>query len=77
MITEKCLVRHFLGIKESLKYGDLENVHWLPGPENPEGGMTKDESDMIPTLRLLELGTPYPGPRRLVNGVSSNERRGH
>ena len=39
MITQKHLVRPYLGIQQPLANGDLDNVYWLPGPENPADGM--------------------------------------
>ena len=73
MITEKYLVRHFLGIQQSLDHGELDNIFWLPGTENPADGMTKVKSDMPPMLRLLEHGEFHPGLLRPLKGVSSSE----
>ena len=73
MITEKYLVRHFLGIQQSLDHGELDNIFWLPGTENPADGMTKVRSEMPPMLHLLEFGEFYPGTLRPLKGVCSSE----
>ena len=38
MITEKHLVRHFLGSQRVLEHEELENVYWLPRLEDPADG---------------------------------------
>ena len=76
MITEKYLVRHFLSIQQALEDGELENVYWLPGTENPADGMTKVKSEMVPMLQLLETGQFHPGTLRPLHGVGSSEGPG-
>ena len=76
MVTEKYLIRHFLSIQQALEDGDLENVYWLPGTENPADGMTKVKSEMLPILSLLEHGEFRPGTLRQLNGVGSYEING-
>ena len=56
MLTEKYLVRHFLGIQQSLGEGELENVYWIPGTENPADGFTKLRSEMGPDFGLVGDG---------------------
>ena len=48
MITEKYLVRHFLGIQQFSGNGEPGSVFWLPGLANPADGMTQVKSDMAP-----------------------------
>ena len=76
MITEKYLVRHFLSIQQALEDGELENVYWLPGTENPADGMTKVRSEMAPMLQLLETGEFHPGTLRPLHGLGSSEGQG-
>ena len=52
---------HFLDIQQSLEEGELENVYWIPGTENPADGLTKLRSEMGPILALLETGRFQPG----------------
>ncbi len=73
MITEKYLVRHFLSIQQSLEDGELENVYWIPGTENPADGLTKLRSEMGPISALLETGRFQPGVLRLLRGLASRE----
>ena len=73
MIADKYLVRHFSGIQKALEAGDLENVYWLPGTENPADSLTKVRSAMDPLLRLLELGAFSPRPLRRLKGVALKE----
>ena len=73
MITEKYLVRHFLSIQQFIDEGELENVYWIPGVENPAGGLTKLRSEMGPILTLLETGRFQPGTLRPLKGVASRE----
>ena len=72
----KYLVRHLLGIQQSIGNGDLDNVNWLPGLANPTRGMTNVDGDMIPALRLFGSGAFHSGILRPLTGVSSNERAG-
>ena len=48
LLTEKYLVRHFLSIQQLIEDGDLDNVYWLPGVENPADGLTKLKSETGP-----------------------------
>ena len=73
MIAEKFLARHFLAIQQAAESGDLANVYWVPGLENPADSLTKVKSDMVPLLRLMESGCYNPGVLRPLRGISSNE----
>ena len=73
MVTEKYLVRHFLSIQQFIEEGDLDNVYWLPGTENPADGLTKSRSEMGPILALLETGRFQPGLLRPLKGLASRE----
>ena len=54
LLAEKYLVRRFLSIQQLIEDGDLDNVYWLPGVENPADGLTKLKSEMRLFLPLLE-----------------------
>ena len=54
--TEKFLTRHFRIILDAMAGGDLGNVAWIPGAENPADGLTKATSDRGPLLQLLGTG---------------------
>ena len=54
--TEKFLARHFRIILGAMEGGDLGNVAWIPGTENPADGLTKATSDRGPLLQLLGTG---------------------
>ena len=56
-ITEKCPVRHVLGIRQPLANGDLDSVYWLSGPEDPAEGATTVKSDVIPAPQLPKSPT--------------------
>ena len=73
MITGKYLVRHFLSIQQFLEDGELENVYWIPGTENPADGLTKLRSEMGPITAPLETGRFQPGILRPLKGVASRE----
>ena len=73
MITEKCLVRHFLSIQQSLADGELESVYWIPGTANPADGLTTLRREMGPFLALLETGRFQPGVLRPLRGLASRE----
>ena len=73
MVTGKYLVRHFLSIQQSLEEGELENVYWIPGTENPADGLAKLRSEMGPILALLETGRFQPGVLRPLRGLASRE----
>ena len=73
MITEKFLVRHFLAIQQAVESGELANVYWIPGLENPADSLTKVKSDMVPLLRLMESGHYNPGVLRPLRGISFDE----
>ena len=74
-IAEKYLVRHFLRIQQFIEEGDLDNVYWIPGTENPADGLTKIRSEMGPILALLETGRFQPGLLRPLKGLASRERQ--
>ena len=67
MVTEKYLARHFLSIQQFLEVGELENVYWIPGTENPADGLTK----LGPIMALLETGRFQPGTLRPLKGLAS------
>ena len=73
MVTEKYLVCHFLRIQQFLEDGELENVYWIPGTENPADGLTKLRSEMGPIMALLETGRFRPGLLRPLKGLASRE----
>ena len=73
MVAEKFLVRHFLSIQQFVEEGDLDNVYWIPGTENPADGLTKIRSEMGPILALLETGRFQPGLLRPLKGLASRE----
>ena len=49
-IAEKCSARQFLSIQQALEQGELDNVYWLPGTENPADGLTRAPRDFAPLL---------------------------
>ena len=49
-------VTSFLSVQQALGEGGLEKANWLPGTGNPDGGLARVRSDMVPLLRLLESG---------------------
>ena len=63
-ITKKYLARHFMEVRQALDNGVLDNVCWLPGPENLAGALAKVECDMVPLLRMLQSGSGCPGALR-------------
>ena len=73
MVTEKYLVRHFLSIQQFLEDGELENVYWIHGAENPADGLTKLRSEMGPIMTLLETGRFQPGILLPLKGLESRE----
>ena len=70
LLTGKYLVRHFLSIQQLIEDGDLDNVYWLPGVENPADGLTKLKSEMGPIPPLLETGRIQPGLLRPLKGLA-------
>ena len=70
MVTGKYVARHFLSIQQFIKEGELGNVYWLPGTENPADGHTKIKSEMGPILALLETGRCQPGFLRPLKGLA-------
>ena len=70
MIAKKYSARHFLSIRQALGAGELDNVNWAPGTENPADGLTKVRSDMAPPLRELESGHFNSESFRPLNGVA-------
>ena len=73
MITGKYLVRHFLSIQQFIEEGDLDNVYWIPGTENPADGLTKIRREMGPILAPLETGRFQPGLLRPLKELASRE----
>ena len=58
MVAEKYVVRQSVCVQQSLESGDLDK---LSGLQDPEKGLTKVQSDMVPLPRLLESGAFRPG----------------
>ena len=73
MITGKYLARHFLSIQQFIGEGELENVYWIPGVENPADGLNSLRSEMGPIMTLLETGRFQPGILRPLKGLASSE----
>ena len=73
MITEKYLARHSLSIHQFFEEGELGDVYWIPGPENPTDGLTKIKSEMGPILALLEPDRCQPGLLRPLKGLAPRE----
>ena len=73
MVTEKYLARHFLSTQQFLEDGELENVYWPPGTENPADGLTELRSEMGPVMALLETGSFRPGILRPLKGLASRK----
>ena len=72
--TEKFVTRHFLSIMDALESGDLGNVAWIPGTENPADGVTKISSELGPLSALLKSGKYRPGALEQLRGLSSVEK---
>ena len=68
--TEKFLTRNFRIILGAMEGGDLGNVAWIPGTENPADGLTKATSGRGPLCQLLETGLYCPGPSEQLRGAS-------
>ena len=75
-IAEEYLGSQFLGIRQTLETGELDDVHWLPGPDNPADGPAKVKSDMAPPLHLPLSGSFCPGTIGPLRGVAFTEGRG-
>ena len=73
MAADKFLAGHFLGIRQALREGDLENAYCLPGTENPADGLAIVRGDVVPLVRPLEAGRFYPGHLRSLGGVAWEE----
>ena len=73
MVTGKYLARHFLSIQQFREDGELENVYWLPGTENPADGLTRVGSEMGPVMALFETGRFQPGLLRPLKELASRE----
>ena len=72
--TETFLTRHFRSILDALERGDLGNVAWIPGTENPADGLTKVSSELGPLLDLLKSGSYRPRALEQLRGLSFVER---
>ena len=73
MITGKFLARYSLSIQQALEHKELDNAYWIPGKGNPADGLTKLRSEVLPLLRLLELGPYNPGISRPLKGKTVTE----
>ena len=76
MTVEMFPARHFLGTQQDLEEGDLGNAYWLPGAEDPSGGLTKVRNEMVPLLWLLESGEFNPASLRHLKGLDRREGNG-
>ena len=68
--TEKFLTRHFRSILDAVESGDLGNVAWIPGTENPADGLTKISSELGHSLDLLKTGKYRPRTLEQLRGLS-------
>ena len=68
MVTEKYLARHVLSIQQFLEDGELENVYWILGTENPADGQTNLRRETGLIMALLETGRFQPGILRPLRG---------
>ena len=80
MVTEKYLVCHFLRIQQALEEGDLENIYWLPGTENPAAGLTEVRCGMAPSSSIIGIGrifsgAPSPSDGHRLEGLGGRIRR--
>ena len=55
---------------DALDSGDLGNVAWIPGAENPADGLTKISSELGPLLGLLKTGKYRPRALEQLRGLS-------
>ena len=62
------LARQFLGMHQALEYGELDNIFWLPGTENPAGCPAEVKSSMAPCFRMLQSGSLRPRALRPLGG---------
>ena len=74
--TENYVVDHLWSTQQTLEQGELGNVYRLPGAENPTDGLTRERSDMVPPLRILESGRFNPGSSRPRKGAAWGEGEG-
>ena len=68
--TEKFLTRHFGSILDALEGGDLGDVAWIPGTEDPADGLTRATIDCCPLYRPLETGIYRPDRMGQLRGAS-------
>ena len=68
--AETFLTRHFRSILGALDSGDLGNVAWTPGTENPADGLTETSSELGPLLDLLKTGKYRPRTLEQLRGVT-------
>ena len=68
--AEKFLTRYLRITMDALGTGDLGNVAWVPGTENPADGLTKVKSEIGPFLNPLETGAYRPGASERLRGAS-------
>ena len=68
------LARQFLGMHQALEYGELDNIFWLPGTENPAGCPAEVKSSMAPCFRMLQSGSLRPRALRPLEGALLKER---
>ena len=58
---EKFPTRHFWSTLDAMEGGDLGNVEWIPGNENPADGLTTATSGRGPCFHLLGTNIYRPG----------------
>ena len=57
-VTEKCLVRHPLGLQQVPDDGDLGNAFLSPGAGHPAGRLADVKRDLVHFLRMSQSVSP-------------------
>ena len=65
--------RHLISTHQGLNRGELGSAFWLPGPENPADGLTKENGYLDPPLSFLKAGSFFPGTLRPLRWVATRE----
>ena len=55
------------------EYGELDNIFWPPGTENPTGFPSDAKGDMAPFFRMLQSGSLRPGAHLPPGGAPVKE----
>ena len=58
LIAEEYRVRHLLIVQPAAGGGYLQNAYWLPGKENPAGGLAKVRSDVVAPVFVRDRCAP-------------------